>query len=638
MKNRGAHIVDDLRCSDVMIVIIELLMLAAWTLFVTAPYLNLDADVVPTGREYLSAIQTHHVWTQMQQCGLCALWNGSERGGAPAFADVHGSMLHPVVILTTLIWGVINGSKIALVVAFFGAGLAQWWLARVLRLHPLTRLWSAAMAVAAGNLAGRMELGAFGVVLSTAMCTLVLPPLVALNQNPTRRAAVQLGIVLALAMLAGQGYMQVGLAFVLPAALWLMPVEDAPRRLIVRRYGLAIVIACLLAAPLLVPFLHFIPNFVKEVDPQFRSAQSLAYIPLNLVVDNYAFYNSDVLDKYPYPHLYVNYIGWVPVVLAIIGIFGAKDQFQRRTIGFLLTFGFLAMWVSSAEPLIWLARLVPIRWIADQLDGIRHSPQIAGLAVPAILALAAMGLDRLLTREWPQIRLTQKSSPEGFTFDTALLLIVPLAFALTSAQSFGSLWIRTTRLDPNVRQLLAGLQTPDLQWVNPPFGEHFYIEPAVALGLKMHFGIRTWNWRNRELPEPVLEANLAGAPPGMVPFKTVANIPIYIAPPGREYAAVTHADGARTICSAHGTGGDIDVDCDLMQAGILIVKENSWEGWLVSGDGKPLTLKSGQWLSVDLPVGKQTIQFRYRPWDVALGVLLCIAGIVLATQQWMTLD
>ena len=30
----------------------------------------------------------NHTWTRFQECGLCALWNGSVRGGYPAFADV----------------------------------------------------------------------------------------------------------------------------------------------------------------------------------------------------------------------------------------------------------------------------------------------------------------------------------------------------------------------------------------------------------------------------------------------------------------------------------------------------------------------------------------------------------------------
>lgn len=61
----------------------------------------------------------------MVECGACALWNGSVRGGAPAFVDPHASLLHPLVFIPTLLLGVIAGSKGTLVAAFFCHGAAQ---------------------------------------------------------------------------------------------------------------------------------------------------------------------------------------------------------------------------------------------------------------------------------------------------------------------------------------------------------------------------------------------------------------------------------------------------------------------------------------------------------------------------------
>ncbi|HEX9372600.1 MAG TPA: hypothetical protein VF897_16430, partial [Roseiflexaceae bacterium] len=196
----------------------ELLVIVLWTLLIAAPYANLSPRTAPRGIEYYILIQSNHVWTRFEQCGWCALWNGSVRGGAPAFVDPHASLLHPLVIVTTLLFGVIVGSKVALVCAFFLAGLAQWWLARVLGLGCGARVWSAAMAVAAGFLAAQMSEGLFSMVISAVSCALVLPPLVWLAQTGRRRAAVTLGGALAGALVSGQGYMQIGLALLLPAA------------------------------------------------------------------------------------------------------------------------------------------------------------------------------------------------------------------------------------------------------------------------------------------------------------------------------------------------------------------------------------------------------------------------------------
>src|SRR4051794_12174131 len=71
----------------------EILLLAAWTLFLLRHYLNFDPLYVPYGREYFTSIQTHFMWDRARECGQCAMWNGSVRGGYPVFADVHDSML-----------------------------------------------------------------------------------------------------------------------------------------------------------------------------------------------------------------------------------------------------------------------------------------------------------------------------------------------------------------------------------------------------------------------------------------------------------------------------------------------------------------------------------------------------------------
>ena len=470
----------------------------------------------------------------------CALWNGSGRGGAPALVDPHGSMLHPLVIVSTLLLGVLNGSKLALAGAFLMAGLAQYGTARVLGLGGVARVWSATMAVSAGHLAGRMELGAFGVVLSTAACALVIPPLLALNRGSSRRAPLWLGIALAFAIVAGQGYMQVGLLFTLPAAIFLLPRDRAGLRRVVRGYGLAILLALLLAAPFLVPFLHFMPEFGKQVDPVFRSAQPLAFIPLNLVINDHVFFGTEALGKLPFPHLNANYVGWVAVVLALVGVFKHRDRLERQAVLFFASSAFLAMWVASAEPLRWLVKTVPLRWFVDQLAGIRHPAQIAGLAVPCVLALAAIGLDVVMGLSWPKLRLVLSNSARQAPFlsiDSRWLLYVVLLLALLVARQFGTRWIATiplavTKINSDIYDVVDALRTPDLQWVNTPFGEHYWIAPALDAGLKLADGIQTWFWRDRPIPVPALEANRLGPPPGMTAQARVRGIPIYAAPRG----------------------------------------------------------------------------------------------------------
>ncbi len=609
-------------------VALELALIAAWALFVGRDYLNMDPRVVPAGREFSSAVQTHHFWTRVQECGLCALWNGSERGGYPALADVHGSLLHPLVALTTLAWGVVNGAKIALVISFWVAGVAQWWLARTFKLGMVPRLWSAAMAVVGGHLTGRMELGAFGVVLSTAMCSLVFAAALAVARGGGRRIAIVLGVVTASALLSGQGYIQVGLIGLAPALVFLMLDEDYRLSSRWRMYAIALGLALLLAAPFLLPFLHFSPNFVKETDPSFSSAQSLAYLPLNLVIDDWAYYNSEALGKLPYPHLYALFIGWTPVFLAFLAL-GVMKKEDRRAFGFLVSGIVLEFLIGSAVLLKPLAKVFP------SVAGVRHPSQIAGLAVPLILALSAYGLDYLLKLPWPEVWLQFKEGLRGsrWKLSTRWLLVFPLLMSMEQGYRFSQMWVYTVRQTDGLFALLEGLRTESLQWVNPPFGEHPYIEPAVGMGLKLSPGILSFRWEGRADPIPVREANRAGLPPG--PVRKIAEIDgvLIYARLDQPYAAVER-DGILEPCTAEGTGGMLTVVCRASAPGRLIVREHTWTGWKAWRDGQRVALSGEQWLEVKAPAGNHTFQFRYQPWDVLVGLAISLAGVILTVWLW----
>ena len=123
---------------------------------------------------------------------------------------------------------------------------------------------------------------------------------------------------------------------------------------------------------------------------------------------------------------------------------------------------------------------------------------------------------------------------------------------------------------------------PDLQWVQTPFGDHRYIEPAVVRGLKLSPGVMTWRWRNRDFPLPVLEANVDGAPPGSSLQRTVLGVPIYERA-AQPYAAVFGAAGVEP-CQAEGVGGQLTIRCQNSATGSLIVAENRWSGWQVWRD------------------------------------------------------
>jgi hypothetical protein len=107
--------------------------------------------------------------------------------------------------------------------------------------------------------------------------------------------------------------------------------------------------------------------------------------------------------------------------------------------------------------------------------------------------------------------------------------------------------------------------------------------------------------------------------------------------PQNQYAFVD--TGERQVpCRADSWGGDIDVTCEADVAGTLIVRENQWTGWTVYQNGEPAQLLKNQWLATPASAGKNHFEFRYRPWDVLLGLVFSLIGVSTTVVLWFSAD
>ena len=609
--------------------LIELSLIAAWASWVGRAFLDPDPNLWPHGAEFGMVMSSHYPWTWLPTCGACVLWNGWVNGGAPTLADVYGAVAHPLAIGSVIAFGLVNGAKFILIISLTLAGIAQWWLAKVMRLSWLPRLWVAGLAVVGGHLAGRMYAGLVILIFSVASISLLLAPAIQLIQTGSRRTAVVLGVLAGLALLAGQGYMQIAVAFAwLPALLVFVIGKSAPR-FPWKEFALAGLIAILVAAILWVPMLHFWPNVAKDSDPGLGSLQPIQYLPLNLVIDDHAFYDTVALGKTPLTFLYVNYIGWIPVLLALVAI-RLVPRTQRRLLLFFLIATGLVFLLASGLPIIVLRDVFGL-----SLTGIRFPSLITSAAVPLVLGLAAWGFDLLLKCDRPLARL--KLHPDRWPVINVKLLwlIMPvLAFvAMQSVYEFSKTWLITVPAPPP-NELLKTWQTPTTQWVYPPFGQAFWLPFGLNANLKMVTISRPWQWKDRPPPDYAVETiwNLDRPPNGPV-LGRFDNLTV-VAHPDVEYAYVDTGTG--TIpCRASATGGNIDVECQTDRAGTLIVKENNWSGWQANRDGESVDQTDSSWLSVSAPAGHHHYEFRYRPWDVWVGAALSLVGFGLAAVLWI---
>lgn len=612
----------------------EIALVGLWALLVTRPYLNGDEHAIPAGRDFVVTTLGHHLWDHVRDCGSCGLWNGDIRGGAPAFVDPLGAPLHPVVAVTTLLWGVVNGGKATIVVCFFLAGLGQWWLGRLLGLGRVARLWGAAMAVAAGNLFGPLAGGLVPVVVANASFTLVFAAAVQMARAGGRRLTMLTGALLALLVVSGQGYIQVGFALTLPVFAILIADREGRWRPVVREFLWAAGVGVLLAAPLLVPLAHFWPELAKPGDPGFTRSQPMSFLPLNFVIDDWDFYQGDALGKQPFPEWYLNFIGWPAVALAVVGLVVLERRGERRLPVFLGVYVLAVLWIASAAPFRWLYEHAEgYEALRAFVIGIRTPSLIAGMAVCPLLALAAVGLDGLLKRPSADRRLRVslgRSSPVWV--DHRVLVVTLAALALLQVRSVGRQWLGTVEVDAaEVDRVVTALETPGLEWVQTPYGESQWMTGAIDEGLKVAFFHRPWDWEDRPDPVPVLVAS-GSALPDLVAREQLDNgVTIYAASPPEEYAVIDHADGSETVCQARGKGGEIDVSCDALRPGMLVVREHLGPGWKaeVGGRGESL-VEAEPWLGVEVPAGRVEVRLRYRPWDVPVGIGMMMVGVVVA--------
>jgi hypothetical protein len=622
------------RTSGAVSAVFELTLILVWSLTVTSVLFHFGPADRGNG-EYYAQIQNQFVWNQLKTCGACVFWNGNIDGGYPAFVDPFSAALHPTVVVSSLIFGSLHGATVALIAAFFLAGVAQWWLAKELGLGSVARIWSGAMAVVAGRLCSQLDNGAYVFVISTVAGALVLPPLLRVNRDARYRSSALLGIALGCFIVSGQGYLQIGFAVLSPLVLFLILDSKQPFWLIFRRLLLSVGIAGLLAAPFLVPLAHFWSSFAKNTDPTFGDTQPFRYIPLNLVIKDGDFFRIGSLGAPLYPYLSVNYIGWTAVILAVTGFGTLVFRHRWWLCCFFAGWIALAMWVASASPLRFArdhTTSMPTLW--SFIVGIRNPAPIVGLALPLILGLSAIGVD-CLWRRAPRYRLKLNfwRGKKGFALplDPRWLLAAILMLAALDGRDFAKHWIYELPLPTDVPAVLDALEMPGAAWVNPPYGELYWTGQALERNMKLTGDyFKAWRLNGRESP-PAEMLGVRGEVTDGTVVESVGDISIVRASPGNEYAAVIHDDGSRTPCLASSHGGNISVHCDSDQPGVLQILENNFDGWSATVNGADTPIAAvGQWMGVPVPAGSVDAKLRFRPWDVLVGFFLMIAGLILA--------
>jgi hypothetical protein len=603
---RVKAVINEKAHANILTKILPIVIICAWAIWVGRGYLNFDPTAFINGGDYPHQIYNHYAWHNLTKCGSCVFWNGFMDGGQPTFAEVQGAALHPLVIVTTLLWGAVNGSKVIMIVSLITIGLAQWWLARVMGLGVPAAAWAGIMAITGGHLADRMGIGLVNIVLTMACATLMLPPLIDLLHHKNKRASLWIGVFLGLTILSGQAYLQVAIVMGLaPAVLiyWLSQRNHFPELRVQLMFSICL--ALLISAVLWVPLLRFLPYVSKDGDPYLASVLALNINPLKLILQD---------EK-------SLFIGWVPVLLAFSTLhFVPKNQ--KRLMWFLFLAAALIFIISSADFLRFVHKYF------EQVGYLRFAFHMSLLAVPFIIALAAWGLDYLLK---VPISISILNQSGGSITFYAIWILLPLVMLLTIPPVYKfSRWRYDVHKVERPELVMQWFKTDSTEIIRVPMPDYDWTPLAIERGFKSTGVFRSWFWKDREEPTPYLEATWEPVNEYEWQYEN-----LYLIRRGdARYASISTPDGGFFPCQAKAVGGHIDVSCTSNVAGTLTVQENYYSGWTVKVDGVSAPLYKSDWLKVAAPPGTHLYTFRYRPWDVWVGMAISLIGIVVAVFAW----
>lgn len=611
--------------------LLELASVCGFGVWFTQEFITRPKSWFPSGADYSVSILGRFFWDDVGACGTCALWNGNFNGGNPGYLDPGSDLFHPITAITSLIWGTLYGGRMAIPILFALGGVASWWLAYVLKTGTVARVTAGILGITGGYLTGRMEHGLVVFVVSLVTASFLFPALICLYRNPSRRNTALAGLILGLTALSGQAYVQVAVAFMSPVALFLFLDRRQTVRLRIWRSIQLGAIALLVAAVQVLPTLRWWDIIGKDRDPYFVRAQEFKFTPVNLVVSDETFYRTQILDKEIYPGLYVNYIGWLALIAAVIGlVFLARRSWQVAA--FLSISSVAALWLSSATLFRWMASFDGNPSIWNFATGIRTPSNMANLAVPPIIGLAAVGLDSLLVcaRNWYRLRFVVRFQQHrhSIPIDFRIALVALAILAVRDVTINGRYWLRLEDMnefaEPRVTQALV---TDELRWFSEPLLSAKY--QLLSPGYQIKDGAIVRPWWLLPMAKPAMGAVISGeVQPGMT-ASTIDDVSFWTPDTGNPYAQVYTATGETVTCRATGRGANISVVCPDGASGILMVQERMFNGWQATTDQGALPLSpSSVWLSTVLPEGVSTITFRFKPTEFWVGALLSLIGLL----------
>ncbi len=620
-----------------------------------------------TGEQNGNAVGPLLAEISITRYGEIPLWNPFMQTGFPQAGDLLGHFWMPFSTIPVLIWGGINGMKVAVFLAFITAGLGQWYLGRVFGLRGIFRLWSSLTFMLSGGLALLWRLGWYELLLGAVWFPWVFGSFWTALHNKKRSSLVYCSLCVSMVLLSGGGYYPfylLGCAGIILLAAYLTSKGEIRKHMLPRAIGIAALAAGIVAVMLL-PLItgYRLTNRIAGPDLSQSGSQPILYALMNYLIATPDWLNANILGT-------ANGWNWFYLgPLSIVGLFFLVIAFRYRRYRPAL----IAMTALSVFLLLWMSnRYPPLKYLYNWfgfLYTLRFPQRLLIFAGSSILILSGFSLQALYYK-------VRKSSKQ-------------FAISLTAKNHGNSLFIRVTDIFSFLFLVCLAYFVSDVYKVNQgiAFGPHSLdltsikaltwlkqYDPSLYytdLGGDLYF----WSWApaayNLEMPiindsnqverlasstaqasenspfiatpkyqflqsnqTPSTGAQLVTEIDGYQLWYYPEALPFAFIVPEGSIEPGTKLDLSKTIPMEVSYEGlnKINVVADFSSsADKLVVLVSDFPGWKLSVDGKPAILTPINYYLGTQPLpGKHTYSFVFDPPLYHVGLLISLYSIYMA--------
>lgn len=649
----------------------EIAVLVFAVSFYAAPLLNFDPSLILYGGEYQAHVGSVVPFLQWIKEGAeFPLWNPILENGRSLIADPLIFAFNPFATIPMIVWGVINGTKIAVALNFFIAALGVWMIGKLLNFEMPTRLWTSLLYAFSGALSAHLNVGQIQLAFALGWLPWSIAAVLWVVKSRGYTPIVFASFAQAIFFFAGNLYYQVYGVVCLVVIIIVFLIEVKPLRLnldVLRRTFLLGLLSLGLTAIQLFTFLSARPeihNFggYAPNEEQFLGSQTPVNALLNYVIADRDFINSSMLDRVPFLQESYRYIGVTPFLLLLLLLPAAERGRRREIIALALCFALMLAWVA-----------VRYNFFKDIYHAIPFLAQFRfpgrALSVGAlfVILLGGFGLDQLW--RWLQTIQGQLAIHDGhgaavFTLNSHIifftLILVGVGFAVADEYSSNQQWFALDRFIPSeVDTALAWLRDTDrgeyalhttpavttqralaayekrLRYVDlrhgwAPAGTSRLLGHPNAITLQPKYWVI---WKGEDVGAAKLDlikefekAQIWQAPDAypfafLIPVERLSAAASVIAP-----HEVTPATQSRRE-----SPNRIIVQTQADNSTVLVISESWFSGWKVMVDGREADLVSiSNLLAVQLSAGTHLVAFQYDPLSFTIGWMVSALTLALS--------